>query len=73
MSKETVEYKGFTFEYILNYQPEEKATLEYPGCDEEFIIESITLNGIDADELLENQYDEFCDYVIEKLKNYNPY
>lgn len=71
--KNSVEYKGFKFEYELYYQPEERQTMEYPGCGEEFEITSITLNGIDAEELLENQREEFEDYIINELKSYNPY
>lgn len=69
----TVHYKGFTFEYKLYYQPAERQTLEYPGCAEEFEISNVTLNGIDASELLEGQLDEFEEFIINDLKNYNPY
>ena len=69
MSIYTIKYKGFTFEYDLYYQPEEKADLEYGGCDEDFEITNITLNGIDADDLMESQYDDFCDFAIQDLKN----
>jgi hypothetical protein len=68
-----INYKGFQFEYKLDYQPAEPRTLEYPGCAEEFEIYNITLNGIDASELLENQIEEFEEFIINKLKNYNPY
>ena len=71
--KNSVEYKGFTFEYDLYYQPEERQTHEYPGCGEEFEISNITLNGIDAEELLENQIEEFEQFIIKELKSYNPY
>jgi len=66
--KHSVEYKGFTFEYDLYYQPEERQTMEYPGCGEEFEISNITLNGIDAEELLENQIEEFEQLSGVKLK-----
>jgi hypothetical protein len=65
---ETVHYKGFDFEYKLHYQPAERQTLEYAGCDEEFEITNITLNGIDASELLANQIEEFEDFIIDNLK-----
>ena len=71
MSIHTVTYKGFTFEYDLYHQPEEKADLEYGGCGEDFEISNITLNGIDAEELLEDQIEEFDAFVIQELKNYN--
>jgi hypothetical protein len=69
----TINYKGFQFEYEVDYQPAERQTLEYPGCDEYYEIYNITLNGIDASELLENQIEEFEEFIINKLKNYNPY
>jgi hypothetical protein len=71
--KESVEYKGFKFEYDLYYQPQENQTRDYPGCSEEFEITGITLNGVDASELLEGQIEEFEEYIINELKNYNPY
>lgn len=69
MSKENVEYKGFRFEYNLNYTPAERQSFNYEGNDEEFEITGITLNGIDATELLEGHIDEFVNYVINELKN----
>ena len=69
MSIHTINYKGFNFDYNLYYQPEEKADLEYGGCGEDFEITNITLNGIDAEELLEDQLEEFYDFVIKELKN----
>ena len=69
MSKENVEYKGFRFEYNLNYTPAERQSFNYEGNDEEFEITGITLNGIDATELLEGHIDEFINYVINELKN----
>jgi hypothetical protein len=70
----TINYKGFDFQYKLDYQPAERQTLEYSGCGEEFEIYNITLNGVDASELLENQIEEFEEFIINKLKNnYDPY
>lgn len=65
---ETVHYKGFDFEYRLYYQPAERQSLEYPGCYEEFEITNITLNGIDASELLADQIEEFEEFIIDNLK-----
>ena len=69
----TINYKGFDFQYKLDYQPAERQTLEYPGCAEEFEIYNVTLNGIDASELLADQWDEFEQFIINNLKSYNPY
>jgi len=68
--KHQINYKGFNFDFDLDYQPEEKQELEYPGCSEEFQIYNITLNGINADELLESQRDEFEEAVINYFKIY---
>ena len=67
--KETINFRGFEFEYNFYYQPEERQTLEYHGCGEEFEITNITLNGIDASWLLENCISEFEKEVIDNLKS----
>lgn len=67
--KERITYKGFEFEYSCYHQPEERQTHDYPGCGEYFEITNITLNGIDASELLEGQIEEFETEVIDNLKN----
>ena len=67
---QTVHYKGFDFEYRLYYQPAERQSLEHPSCEEEFEITNITLNGIDASKLLENQIEEFEKFIINDLKSY---
>jgi len=67
---EVINYKGFEFNYQYNYQPAEKQTHEDPGCDEDFEIFNITLNGIDASELLEGQIEEFEEAVINDIKSY---
>lgn len=64
----TYNFRGFDFEFKVNYQPEERATLEYPGCSEEYEIYDITLNGINASELLENCIEEFEEELIKHLK-----
>jgi hypothetical protein len=66
----TVHYKGFDFEYELDYQPAERQTLEYLGCCEEFEIYNVTLNGIDASDLLANQWYKFLEFIINDLKSY---
>ena len=65
----TVNYKGFTFEYKLYYQPAERQSLEHQGYGEEFEITNVTLNGIDASELLADQWDEFEEFIIDNLKS----
>lgn len=67
----SIEYKGFVFDFVYDYQPEERQTYDYPGCPEEFEIYNITLNGIDASWLLESQIEEFEQEVIDNLKSYD--
>jgi hypothetical protein len=65
----TINYKGFEFNFDYNYEPYEQQTYEYPGSPAQFEIYNITLNGIDASDLLENQIEEFDEYVIDHLTN----
>lgn len=66
-TKSTINYKGFDFDFEYNYEPYEQQTYEYPGSPAEWEIYNITLNGIDASELLENQIEEFDEYVIDNF------
>jgi hypothetical protein len=66
----TIHYKGFDFECKIYHQPEERQTHDYPGCGEEFEITYPTLNGIDASDLLEGQWEEFEEEAIRQLKDY---
>ena len=66
----TFNYKEFDFEIEYNYSPEEPQTWDYPGCSEEWEIYNPTLNGVDASELLESQWDEFYESAIENLRSY---
>jgi hypothetical protein len=65
----TINYKGFEFNFDYNYEPYEQQTYEYPGSPAQFEIYNITLNGIDASDLLENQIEEFDECVIDNLTN----
>ena len=67
--KERINFRGFDFEFNFSYQPEEKQTLEYGGCSEEFEIYDITLNGIDASLLLEDCIEDIEQEIIKKLKD----
>jgi len=66
----SINYKGFDFDFLYNYSPAEKQTHYDSGCDEEFEIYNITLNGIDASDLLDNQLEEFFEECINNLKSY---
>ena len=67
----TINFRGFDFDFKYYYQPAERQTYDYPGCAEEFEIYDITLNGIDASELLENMIEDFEEECIKNLKSYN--
>ena len=67
----SIEYKGFIFEFNYTYSPAERQTHDHPGYGEEFEIYNVTLNGIDAFDLLEGQFDDFEEECINNLKSYN--
>lgn len=60
----TVYYKGCLLTVEYDYQPEEPMVMYYsdgsgyPGCPEEFIINSIFLGDQDVSELLEDQFED---------------
>jgi hypothetical protein len=66
--KHTINYLGHEFEYKFNYSPGRPATHEDPAEYEEYEIYDITLNGIDATDLLGRQIDDFEETVIKYLK-----
>jgi len=67
----SVTFRGFDFDFQYNYSPAEKQTWDYPGYNEEFEIFNITLNGIDASELLEDSFEDFEEAAIENIKSYD--
>ncbi len=69
-AKSSINYLGFDFDYDYDYSKGIPATLEDPEEYEEYDIYNITLNGIDASDLLEGQIYAFEDAVIENLKSY---
>jgi len=68
-TKASINYKGFDFDFEYNYTPGRAQTWDDPEEYEEFEIYNITLNGIDAEELLENEIERFESEVIEHLKD----
>jgi hypothetical protein len=68
--KSSLNYRGFDFDFQYEYSAGRPATYEDPEEYEEWEIYNITLNGIDADELLDRYMDDFIDEAIENLKNY---
>lgn len=68
--RSSVYYKGFTFDFEYNYSRGNLGTYETPPEAEEYEIYNITLNGIDAYDLLDRQIDDFEEEVINHLKEY---
>ena len=60
--KDTIIYKGFEFEYDVTHILAEEQTNTHESIE----VENITLNGIDASELLETQMEEFENFIWEK-------
>jgi len=67
--KHIINYLGHDFEYRFTYSPPMRATNEDPEEPEEWEIYDITLNGIDATDLLDRQIDDFEETVIRYLKD----
>lgn len=71
MSRQSsVFYKGFTFDFEYNYSAGNLGTYETPPESDEYEIYNITLNGIDAEDLIDPMYDDFIEEVINNLKEY---
>jgi len=65
----SVNYKGFNFDFEYNYSAGRPATYEDPEEYPEYEIYNITLNGIDAEDLLDSIIDDFIDEAINSLKD----
>jgi len=63
----TISYKGFEFNYEYNFSAGSKATWEDPEEYDEWEIYNITLNGIDAEDLIEDMREDFEQEVIDHL------
>ena len=70
MKEETIKYTGLDFEVGYTHQPEEKASLEYGGCHEEYKIESIKLGDNDMFEFfLDNELIEMMEeFLVDQIK-----
>lgn len=67
----SITYKGFEFEFNYNFSKGCPATHEEPEEYDEYEIYNITLNGIDATDLLNCQIYDFEDECITNLQSYN--
>lgn len=63
-------YRGFNFDFKYNYTSGSPATWEHPEEGEEYEIYAITLNDIDAEDLIHPMYDDFVDEAIKNIKSY---
>lgn len=68
--RSNINYKGFDFDFDYNYYPGSPATWEEPEEYPEYEIYNITLNGIDAYDLLDCMIEDFENEVINQLKEY---
>lgn len=66
----SIYFRGFEFDFEYNYSAGTPATWEHPGDYEEWDIYNITLNGIDASDLLCRYIEDFEQEVINNLKEY---
>jgi len=66
-TQSTINYKGFEFNFEYNYTAGRPATWEDPEEYDEWEIYNITLNGIDAEELIEDMREDFEQEVINNL------
>jgi hypothetical protein len=67
--KSSIIYRGFEFDFEFNYTPGRPQTWEDPEEYEEWEIYNITLNGVDADDLLDPMLQDFEIEVINNLKD----
>jgi len=60
--RDTIIYKGFEFEYDITHILAEEETNTHESIE----VENITLNGVDASELLETQITELKNFIWEQ-------
>jgi len=61
-----VTFRGVKLSVAYHYQPAERMTNDYPGCDEEIEVEAVyTLHGDDIAELLVDCMDELEEVCLE--------
>lgn len=65
--KSSINYKGFDFDFDYNYYAGTPATYDQPEDYPEWEIFNITLDGIDASDLLDCMIEDFEQEVINHL------
>jgi len=69
----TINYAGIEFEVEFDYQPEERMTLEYPGCPQEATLNEITHKGEDFYSLLEGHHSKIESAILEQMTDPRDY
>ena len=69
-TKSSINFRGFDFDFEYNYYAGTPATHEEPEDYPEWEIFNVTLNGIDASDLLDGMYNDFEEEAINQLKEY---
>lgn len=57
---------NYEVEVEFNYQPEERATKDYPGASEEIEIETVIISGIDITVLVSKEVLKAIEYELSK-------
>lgn len=65
-----ITYCGVKLRIVGDYQPYERATLEYPGCQEEFTVNEVYAadSNIDIGCLFEDKIDMIAISALEEIK-----
>jgi len=66
---DSIEFRGIEFEFNYNYTAGMSATYEDPEEYEEWEIYNVTINGVDAEYLIEDMREEFDREVINYFEN----
>ena len=71
-SGEMALFEEFNLLVNYDYQPMERATREYPGCDESVTVESVILGDVDGgvditEQLTTAQVEDFESRILENL------
>ena len=67
-TKDSITFKGIDFDFEYSYYAGRRATYEEPEEYEEIEVYNVKINGNDAEWLLESQWDEFVDEVLNSIK-----
>jgi hypothetical protein len=66
----SIEFKGIKFDFDYNWYSGRPATYEEPEEHEEWEIFNITINDVDAEDLIDNMREQFEEEAINHLSDY---